>query len=228
MKRIFSFVFLFLCTWTFCLADTLSGDGFRAEYTTPDGWLSSAEYRTSELEAKLGLAEGTLKALSETSGTTKLYYAVDGAYSLDNAIRITVSPMESYHKNYSSLDETQLGNIANSFMRDGKMDAYQVVKTTGGLAFLQLHHTGGAYAYTFTTNENGAIFRADVPASADMEQVRQWLEGVSIREHQNVLLDLISQYWHYAVISAVVMIGMILKNKHKKAGPSPDQPEETK
>lgn len=228
MKRIFLFVLLFLCTWTTCFADTLSGDGFQAEYTAPEGWLSSAQYSMAELEEKLGIPEGALKLVSEPPNTTKLYYPVDGTYSLDNAIQITVSPMESYHKNYSGLDETQLGNIANSFMRDGKMDAYQTVKIASGLTFLQLHHSGGTYAYTFTTNENGAIFRADVPASADMEKVMQWVESVSLRERQNFLLDLVSQYWYYAVISAVVIISMILKNRNTKTETAPTHSTETK
>lgn len=213
MKRISFLILIFLFVWTSCFADTLSGEDFRIEYTTPEGWLSSAEYRPSALEAKLGLAEDTLKLISELPGTTQLYYPTDDSYSLDNAIRITISPMESYHKNYSGLDETQLGNIAASFTRDGKMDGYQIVKTAGGLTFLQLHHTGGVYAYTFATNENGAILRADVPATADMAQVMQWLDSLSIRVQHNLLLDLVKQYWYYAVMATIVIAGIIMKQK---------------
>lgn len=213
MKRVFFLIFIFLFTWTACSADTLSGDGFRIEYTTPEGWLSSTQHSTAELEEKLGLAEGALAVISELPGTTKLYYPVDGTYLPDNSIRLTVSPMESYHKNYSGFDEAQLGNIANSFMRDGKMDAYHIIKTAGGLTFLQLRHTSGTYEYTFTTNENGTIFRAEVPASADMEQVMQWLESISISIQSNRLLDLVIQHWYYAFVFVIIIAGIIMRNK---------------
>ena len=213
MKRIPFFVLVFLCVWTACFADTLSGDGFRIKHTMPDGWLNSAEYPMSELEEQLGVEEGTLKVISELPGSTKLFYSTDGTYSLDKAVRITISPMESYHKNYSGYDATQLGNIAASFMRDGKMDDYQIVKSAGGLTFLQLHHTDGLYAYTFATNENGAILRADIPASADMAQVMQWMDGISISVQRNLLLDLVIQYWYYAFAFAIVIVSIIMKNK---------------
>lgn len=213
-RKLFLFLLLIClgCCSVAC-ADTLSGDGFHIEYTAPDLWLSSAQYSVEELEDKLGIPEGALKLVSEPPNTTKLYYPVDGAYSLDNAIQITVSPMESYHQNYSSFNETQLDNIAASFMRDDKMDAHQVVHTAGGLTFLQLHHTGGLYEHTFTTNENGAILHADVPASADTAQVRQWLDSISIRVQRNLLLELFIDYWYYFFVSIIIVAGVFLRSK---------------
>lgn len=218
MKRICILLFLFLFCWTACSADTLSDKDFCIEYTTPEGWYSSAQYSLAELESQMGLTKDSLKLISRPLGVTCLYYPVDGVYSPENAIQLTIKPMESYHQNYSGLNETQLGNIAASFIRDGKMDAYQVIQTAGGLTFLQLHHTGGQQGHTFTTNENGAVVRANVPASADAAQVLHWLDSISIRVQRNALLDLLIQCWYYPFVSAIIIACIILRNKKVKTG----------
>lgn len=217
MKKFMLMLLALIGLWTSASADTISGDGFQVQFTPPEGWFSSAAYSQSELEALLGLPEGLLAARSEPAGTVWLYYPVDGAYALDFAIQISIRPMESYHQNYSGFGETQLDNIAKSFMKDGTVVDYGTVKTGAGLSFLRLSYAEdakGQYCCFYTTNENGCILRAEIPGTvAEEPALTQWLESIVIRPGGNSVLNLLSEYWYMVLIAAVAVVGVCKKQK---------------
>ncbi len=142
MRKYLALLCLILClvVGSSALSESIALETCSIELYLPDNWICVNSNNVQELDATYDFISEYVSIIKDSVNTI-VVVPPDASYDSEDYLEISVLPMESYHRDYSTMTKEQLSNVGDSFLRSGEYGAYELTYTKSGTPLLKLHST---------------------------------------------------------------------------------------
>lgn len=157
MRKYFALLWFILClvVCSSALSESISLENCSIELCLPDNWICVSSNNIQKLDAAYGFIAEYVSTMKDSMNAIVVIPS-GASYDTEDYLEISVLPMESYHRDYSTMTKEQLSNVGESFLRSGEYSAYELAYTESGTPLLKLQNSEKQTIYTvYATNKLG-------------------------------------------------------------------------
>ena len=219
MRRIVALIWLVL-SLVVCpsaLSESIEIESGSVELYLPNNWICVNGNNAQEFITRYDFIAEYVPVMKESANTI-VVVSSDALYHTEDYLEITVLPMESYHRDYSTMTKEQLGNVGNSFLRSGEYSAYELTYTKTGTPLLKLQSTEmQSVNSVFVTNKLGVRITikcfGNWSSTESTNTLFSIVDSITVDDENVTWVDLFTQYRVLITIPLGSLIAILIMKK---------------